>query len=309
MTAGGSVNVVDVNAEGEGVETTRTSFDDHQRNKNQNLPTNGRNFLDFATLAPMSSATRLVRAIWRSADRKEHSTAYRLTAQAAITLFRQSSGRVGSDALRRSFHCHGQGVSGQSKRLYGGIRARRRRSYQRSLQIGNKRLREARLEYFRDESLNARSPVVSIGGSLASTRTNQSIGGTFGGPIKKDKVFFFGAYEGQRSNLPNPVVLRSLPFAPASVQALLGPKIEPYNINREQDTFLVKADFNINERNQVWVRFNQQNFTGTNLNLRRIALSSIPQQQRHTSALTSHWTYTLRRIGLNEFRFHFSRDK
>ena len=83
----------------------------------------------------------------------------------------------------------------------------------------------ARFEYFRDESLNARNPnLVAANRSRPAGQINQ-FGGTFGGPIKKDKVFFFGAYEGQRSNLPNPVVLNSLAFAPANVQAFLAPKV------------------------------------------------------------------------------------
>ncbi|MEP6705135.1 MAG: TonB-dependent receptor, partial [Acidobacteriota bacterium] len=165
-------------------------------------------------------------------------------------------------------------------------------------------------EYFRDESLNARNPnLVAAGRSRPAGQINQ-FGGTFGGPIVKDKAFFFGAYEGQRSKLPNPVVLRSLPFAPASVQALLGPKVVSYDISRQQDTYLFKTDFNINDRNQVWVRFNQQNFTGTNLE------SSGPlSAEEHTgnsnvttSALTANWALTLTHKWINEFRFQYSRD-
>ena len=42
-------------------------------------------------------------------------------------------------------------------------------------------------------------------------------------------------------------------------------------------TILVKVDFNLNQKNQVWFRFNQQNFTGTNLeNSGSSVPSSIP---------------------------------
>ncbi|MBA3694682.1 MAG: TonB-dependent receptor, partial [Acidobacteria bacterium] len=118
-------------------------------------------------------------------------------------------------------------------------------------------------------------------------------------------------YEGQRSNLPNPVVLNSLRFAPASVQALLGPKTASYNINREQDTFLIKTDFNINEKNQVWVRFNQQNFTGTNLEFSGItsALEHTGNSNVKTSALSTSWTSAISANYLNEFRFQYSRDR
>src|SRR5258708_496116 len=53
LKTGGSVNIVDVNAEGSAVETTRTSIATTVGEKAiSNLPVNGRNFLDFATLTP-----------------------------------------------------------------------------------------------------------------------------------------------------------------------------------------------------------------------------------------------------------------
>ncbi len=53
VSASGSVNVVDVNSAGEGVETTRTSIASTvEERRIINLPTNGRNFLDFVTLTP-----------------------------------------------------------------------------------------------------------------------------------------------------------------------------------------------------------------------------------------------------------------
>jgi hypothetical protein len=61
--------------------------------------------------------------------------------------------------------------------------------------------------YFRDDNLNAKSPVLGRVVPFA----NQQISGTFGGPIKRDKIHFFGNYEYERqpdtliSNVAYPV--------------------------------------------------------------------------------------------------------
>jgi len=51
-------------------------------------------------------------------------------------------------------------------------------------------------EFFRNTVLNAK-PFTFIAAPKPDFHQNQ-FGGTFGGPIKKDKTFFFGAYEGRR---------------------------------------------------------------------------------------------------------------
>src|SRR5437762_7016423 len=62
---------------------------------------------------------------------------------------------------------------------------------------GTNNIHGSAFEYFRDESLTA---ATSDGKSLDNFRRNQ-FGGSVGGPIKKDKLFFFGAAEGIRENL------------------------------------------------------------------------------------------------------------
>ena len=310
VTAGGSVNVVDVSAEGQGIETTRTSISSTVDERRViNLPTNGRNFLDFATLTP-----GIVRDPTRSGDlavggQKGTLNSIQIDgASSDNTFFGQSSGRVGSGRAPsqfsidtvKEFQVNQNGFSAEFGRAAGAVINVVTKS-------GTNRFTGSAFEYFRDDSLNARAPNIF-------TRPPGQIhqfGGTFGGPIVKDKAFFFGAYEGQRSDLSNPVILPSLTTAPASVQTALGPKVAAYNQNRLQDTFLIKTDFSINDRNQLWVRFNQQNFTGTNLET-----SGIRNAQEHTgnsevstSSVTTAWTSSLASNWFNEFRFQFSRDK
>ncbi|HRH42160.1 MAG TPA: TonB-dependent receptor [Pyrinomonadaceae bacterium] len=313
LSVNSQVNVVDVQAGGDVVETTRTSISSTVDEKRvTNLPTNGRNFLDFVTLTP-----GIVRDPTRSGDLAvggQKGTLNSLQIDGASsdnTFFGQSSGRIGSGRAPsqfsvdtvKEFQVNQNGFSAEFGRAAGAVINVVTKS-------GTNTFSGSAFYYFRDESLNAKNPSFTPARAKPFGQINQ-FGGTFGGPIKKDKVFFFGAYEGQRSDLPNPVIVNSLPFAPANVIALLTPKINSYNINRQQNTYLGKVDFNLNENNQVWVRFNQQNFTGTNLES-----SGTLSAEEHTgnsnvktSTLTSSWTHTLSPKWFNEFRFQYARDR
>lgn len=314
LKVGATVNVVDVRAEGQSIELTRTSLsttiDDARVN---NLPTNGRNFLDFASLTP-----GIVRDPTRAGDlavggQKGTLNSIQIDGVSSDnTFFGQSSGRVGSGRAPsqfsidtvKEFQVNQNGFSAEYGRAAGAVINVVTKS-------GTNRLTGSVFEYFRDEQLNARNPnLVSANRPRPNGQINQ-FGGTVGGPIVKDKAFFFGAYEGQRSTLPNPVVLNSLPFAPANVQTFLAPKVASYDVSRQQDTYLIKTDFNINERNQLWIRFNQQNFTGTNLENggSLSAREHTGNSNVTTSSITADWTSTLSAKWFNEFRYQFSRDR
>ena len=67
-------------------------------------------------------------------------------------------------------------------------------------------------DYLRNTNLNAIGPFPPIGGVKPKLIRNQ-FGGTFGGPIIKDKTFFFVDYEGMRQIFNNPVTSVTLPNA------------------------------------------------------------------------------------------------
>src|SRR5438094_312784 len=75
--------------------------------------------------------------------------------------------------------------------------------------------------FFRTDSTDARNPFLA--GDQKQEIGLKEFGGTLGGPIKKDKAFFFFAYEGQRYHVGNPAVFtypsldpRALPIAGAT---------------------------------------------------------------------------------------------
>src|SRR5262249_16676780 len=61
---------------------------------------------------------------------------------------------------------------------------------------GTNRYHGSLYEFLRNDNLDARNFFDT--GKLPEFKQNQ-FGGTFGGPVKKDRTFFFGSYEGFRS--------------------------------------------------------------------------------------------------------------
>lgn len=320
LSVGGNVNVVDVQTEGEAVETTRSSISTTVDEKAiDNLPVNGRNFLDFATLTP-----GVIRDPTRTGDLSvggQKGTLNSLQIDGASndnTFFGQTLGRTGTGRAPfqfsietvKEFQINQNGFSAEFGRAGGAIINVVTKS-------GTNRFTGSLFEFFRDESLNANTPLLKASQARAGqpnkrppSQTNQ-FGGTFGGPFVKDKAFFFFAYDGQRSTLPNSVILNSLATAPANVRTLLTPKINSYSVARQQDVFLLKTDFNLNNSNQISVRFNQQNFTGQN-NENGGALSAEEHSGDslvRTTTLTGSWTWTISARWFNEFRAQYSRDR
>ena len=314
LKAGGSANVVDVNATGQAIETTRSSVSTTiDERKVINLPTNGRNFLDFATLTP-----GVVRDPTRAGDlavggqRGTMNSVQVDGASSDNTFFGQSSGRTGSGRAPsefsidtvKEFQVNTNGFSAEYGRAAGAVINVVTKS-------GTNRFSGSAYEYYRSDKLDARNPNLVAANRVRPRGKINQFGGTAGGPLRKNKVFFFAAYEGQRSNLPNPVILNSLPFAPANVQTFLGPKAASYQVDRVQDNFLGKVDLNLSPKDQVWVRFNFQNFRGTNLE-NGGSLSSgehTGNSNVRTTTLTGAWTRTLSATWFNEFRYQFQKDR
>jgi Carboxypeptidase regulatory-like domain/TonB dependent receptor-like, beta-barrel len=121
-------------------------------------------------------------------------------------------------------------------------------------------------EYLMNNALNATS-ILTLPG-FDTFRQNQ-FGATLGGPIEKNKAFFFFNYEGQRrAQSPTyPALLASNLTAINAVKASYG--LAPENLNvlktANVDNLFGKIDYQLNEKNRFAARYSLQR--GTDLNM------------------------------------------
>ena len=171
-------------------------------------------------------------------------------------------------------------------------------------------------EFYRDKSLNANDVINKIQGRPKSPYHFNQFGGSVGGPVKKDKAFFFFSYDGQRSKIPNLVFLnlpRTVPTDAATQSALqtLTPLAASWDRALNQDTYLGKADVQFGSAHRLSVRYNQQNFTGEGFE------NGGPQNSfEHTGAalvttntVSGTFTSIVSNRLINEIRGQFLRDK
>src|SRR5256714_9238743 len=255
--AGASTNIT-VTSEAPTVETARTSVATTINDRSiQNLPINGRNFQDFSTLSP--GVIRDPRGGDLSVG-GQRGTLNNLQVDGVDnnnTFFGQALGRGGvrppyqfSEESVQEFQVNQNGFSAEFGRAGGAVINVVTKS-------GTNTFHGGAFEYFRDEDLNSNDPVIKAKQSRAGRpnkrpplRINQ-FGARLGGPIKKNKAFFFFTYDGQRSKIPQVLDVPNLSTAPAAARTILLPKLNTYEVGRKQDGFLGKADIRLNEANQL----------------------------------------------------------
>src|SRR5215813_1851727 len=249
-----------VTAEAPLIETTRTSTDTViEQNQIKNLPVNGRQFIDFALLAPgviigdtMSGSTDVIIEPVTKLSFAGQNIHYNFIAIDGADNISTASGvqktTPSTDAVRE-FRVVNNTYSVEAGRAVGGIVNIITKS-------GTNDLHGSLYEYLRNDAVDARSELAAPG--LNKLRQNQ-FGFTLGGPISKNRTFYFGNYEGQRrSENPyyNSVILANL----AQINTFktgFGLPTEQLNVNRKSDydNFLLKLDHSFTDREYVFLRY------------------------------------------------------
>ncbi len=262
------VTVQDV---GEVAEPTRimvSSVIDSQ--KIQDLPVNGRQFIDFALLAPgvtigdtTSGSTDVIIEPVTKLSFAGQNIHYNFVAVDGADNMSTASGiqktTPSQDAVEE-FRVINSSYSTEFGRAVGGIVNIITKS-------GTNSLHGSLYEYFRNDVLDAPSPLAAAG--FNKLRQNQ-FGATLGGPIRKDKTFFFGNYEGQRhveSPFYNSTVLTNINAINAVKVNTWGLPAENLHVDRgiNYDNFLGKINHTFNERQSVFVRYFFNDQRSTNL--------------------------------------------
>jgi outer membrane receptor protein involved in Fe transport len=130
--------------------------------------------------------------------------------------------------------------------------------------------------YYRDRALNANDLINKLIGQLKSPYHFNQFGGSLGGPLHRDRAFFFVNYEGQRSTQQN-VVQLTLPagfrFSSDPAVAAFQQSALDYLTARSsswlrtfnQDLFFAKGDWRLAPHHLLTARWNRQRFDGEGL--------------------------------------------
>jgi hypothetical protein len=260
LAPGARTEEVTVTTEAPLVETTRTSVDSVIGERQiQNLPVNGRQFIDFALLAPgvivgdttSGSTDVIIEPVTKLsfAGQNIHYNFIGIDGADNISTASGVQKTTPSEEAVREFRVINNTYSVEAGRAVGGIVNIITKS-------GTNDLHGSVYEYFRNDAFDATSILAAPG--LNKLHQNQ-FGFTLGGPFQKDRTFFFGNYEGQRrSENPfyNSVILANI-TAINTFKAAFG--LAPENLhltrNSDYDNFLVKVDHSFSQHQYAFFRY------------------------------------------------------
>jgi hypothetical protein len=179
-------------------------------------------------------------------------------------------------------------------------------------------------EYLRNDKLDANDFFSNQAGLPKSEERINDFGGVVGGPIVKDKTFFFASYEGQRLRLPD-TSLTTVPSvadrqaAPPAIQAVLDAYPLPnsgltgfnagYSNSATLDAGSIRIDHSLTSRITLFGRYDYADSGSlTRGGANEVALSTLEPVSINTQTLTIGATFVISAHTANDFRFNYSRS-
>ncbi len=277
LRLGQSSETVVVTGDGPLIESTRTQVSSRVDSRSvASLPVNGRNFLDFVLLTP--GVTRDAFGGLSFGGQRKSNSLLVDGADNNDNFFGEALSGIGfanrppyqfSLAAVEEFQVSTNSYSAEFGRAGAGTISVVTKS-------GANEFHGSLFWDYRDRSMNATDVVDKNNGEPKAPYHYNQFGAAAGGPVRKNKAFFFLNYDGQRSTLQNLVVL-NLPVgfqlspnpgvAPFQQQALayLTPRAAPWIQTLDQNVYYAKLDWHLPAAHQLMVRWNRQRFTGLGL--------------------------------------------
>jgi hypothetical protein len=339
-----------VDAQASGVDThTSTIGELVSRERIQELPLNGRNALTLAAVVP--GVTNIINpptvqtqsrggAGITVAGGRDTQNEFRFDGTSWKNITQNTSLNLPSPDALQEFQILTSSPSSEYGRNSGGVFVAVTRS-------GTNQFHGALYDYLRNTALNARNYFTRAPQQKPSLKQNQ-FGGTLGGPIVRNKLFFFAAYQGTRireSQILSPAFIptaaqRNGSFGPSTILRnpirggfYPGGQINPTDIDpvasrllsqfiptsiagggntflvsspTDADQFVVRADYNVTDKDLLFVRYFRDNGVRTSQ-----AGTIAPYAPSDTSTNLQNWaletTHTFGPSLLNEFRLGVGR--
>ena len=269
LKVAGTTQEVTVNTEAPIIEPTRTEVSQVVETQQiQALPIAGRLFTDFALLSPGVTTGRIgLQSTFTDPTTTRISFGGQRDLNNSVTVDGADNINTATGSQRATppqesvseFRVVNNGFGAEYGRALGGIVNIVTKS-------GTNDVHGSVYEYFMNNKLNATAQLTQPG--FDTFRQNQ-FGATLGGPVKKDKAFYFVNYEGQRKGqspqFPG-LLIGALPAINA-VKATFG--IAPENLNvlktADVDNGFMKLDHQLNDRNRLSARYSIQDATDLNM--------------------------------------------
>src|SRR5579859_7602066 len=269
LKVAGTQQEVTVNTEAPVIEPTRTEVSQVVATEQiQALPISGRLFTDFALLSPGVTTGRISLqstftdpTVTRISFGGQRDLNNSVTVDGAdnINTATGSQRATPSQEAVSEFRVVNNSFGAEYGRALGGIVNIVTKS-------GTNDLHGSVYEYFQNNALNAKSILTQPGFDIL--RQNQ-FGATLGGPLRKDRTFFFMNYEGQRrgQSPTYPALLVNNLAAINAVKASLG--IAPENLGvlktADVDNGFIKLDHQFNDANRLSLRYSIQDANNLNM--------------------------------------------
>jgi hypothetical protein len=311
LQVGAVADTVDVTAETPIVEATRSSTSTSVSARAvADLPVNGRNFIDFTTLTPgviKDPTTSRAGDISFAGQKGPANTLLVDGADSNNLFFAQATGRTGfrpyafsQDAVQE-FQVNANSSPAEVGRAGGG-------AINVITKSGTNEFHGSAFEFYRDKGMNANTFTNNRSGFKKQPYHFNQFGGSLGGPIAKNKAFFFVNYDQQKNKGNNVLVPLSLPTA--AQFPTFQKYFEPYQTGVNNKVALVKSDINLTDRDRISVRYNLSRYTGVNLEAASpsSALEHTGDQKVTTDNIAGVYTRLINPSTVWESRFNFVRD-